>query len=75
MRRPVRVKDGLFFVIRVFGCERTASVAILPSALFIERLSLGASWAYPFQQVLLPEYRPRLPSVRRELGQELVAVT
>ena len=55
--------------------SRAASVAILPSALFVERFSLGASWAYSFQQVLLPEYRPRLPSLRWELGQDLVAVT
>jgi hypothetical protein len=42
---------------------------------FVEQLSLGASWAYPFQQVLLPDNRPRLPSFDEELGQELVAVT
>jgi hypothetical protein len=55
--------------------NRAASDAILPSALFVSDLSLGASWAYPFQQVLLPEYRPRLPSALWELGQDLVAVT
>src|SRR5260370_30210246 len=43
-------------------------VAILPSALFFERFSLGASWASSLQQVLLPDNRPRLPSLRRELG-------
>ena len=37
--------------------------------------SLGASWAFPFQQVLLPDNRPRLPSVGWKLGQDLVAVT
>src|SRR6202011_5435664 len=42
--------------------SRAASVAILPSALFVERFSLGASWASSIQQVLLPDYRPRLPS-------------
>jgi hypothetical protein len=41
----------------------------------LERFSLGARWASSFQQVLLPDYRPWLPSLRRELGQELVAVT
>ena len=58
-----------------FRLSRAASVAILPSALFVERLSLGASWASSFQQVLLPDYRPGLPSLRWKLGQDLVAVT
>jgi hypothetical protein len=40
--------------------ERTASAAILPSALFDERFSLGASWAFSFQWVLPPDYRPLL---------------
>jgi hypothetical protein len=35
-----------------FRFNGAASVAILPSALFVERFSLGASWAYSFQQVL-----------------------
>ena len=40
-------------------CYRT--VATLPSALFKERFcSLGASWVFSFQPVLLPDYRPRL---------------
>jgi hypothetical protein len=30
--------------------------------------SLGASWAFSFQQVLLPENRPWLPCLRREVG-------
>jgi hypothetical protein len=64
-----------FFLWGSLPMSRAASVAILPSALFCERLSLGASWAYSFQQVLLPDYRPRLPSLRWELGQDLVAVT
>jgi len=44
----------------VFTCRdsllssRAASDAILPSALLVERLSLGTSWAYSFQQQLLP---------------------
>jgi len=29
--------------------SRAASVAILPSALLVERLSLGAWWAFPIQ--------------------------
>jgi len=52
-----------------------ASAAILPSALFMSDGSLGASWASSVQQVLLPVNRPRLPSLGRELGQDLVAVT
>jgi hypothetical protein len=33
-------------------------VAILPSALLVERFSLGAWWAFLIQQVLLPDKRP-----------------
>ena len=33
--------------------------------------SLGASWAFSFQQVLLPDNRPWLPSLRREVGRDL----
>jgi hypothetical protein len=32
-----------------FHSSRAASVAILPSALYVERLSLGASWVYSIQ--------------------------
>ncbi len=71
MRRPVSVKSVFLFPpYKEFLCSsRAASVAILPSALFVERFSLGA------KQVLLPDNRPWLPSLRRELGQDLVAVT
>jgi len=34
----------------------------------VSGFSLGASWAFSFQQVLLPENRPRLPSVPRGVG-------
>jgi len=62
MRRPVSVnKLVLFFFPEFFGLSCAASVAILPSALFRSDSSLGASWAYSFQQVLLPEKRPRSP--------------
>jgi hypothetical protein len=44
--------------------NRAASVAILPSALFGERSSLGASWVFSFQKVLLPENRPLFPPFR-----------
>jgi hypothetical protein len=47
-----------FLAAALFGLSRAASVAILPSALFVERFSLGASWASSFQQVLLPDNRP-----------------
>ena len=33
--------------------------------------SLGASWAFSFQQVLLPENRPQLPYLRTEVGRDL----
>ena len=76
--KPFHEKAGVsqvcfFFVAAaLFRLSRVASVAILPSALFTERFSLGASWASSFQQVLLPDNRPRLPSLRWRLGQDLV---
>ena len=69
---------SLFLLVRMFFslplCEflplsQAAPVATLPSALFVERLSLGASW------VLLPDNRPMFPPFQGDLGQELVAVT
>jgi len=45
----------------LFPFSQAASVATLPSALFVERLSLGASWVFSFQQVLLPVNRPLFP--------------
>ena len=39
--------------------RRVATVATLPSALFDERLSLGASWVFSVQPVLPSVYRPR----------------
>ena len=87
MRRPVSVKAFLSFFCfflsfslfllfpNCFPLSQAASVATLPSALFVERWSLGASWVYSIQSVLLPDYRPLLPPLRWELGQELVAVT
>ena len=65
----------IFLAAALFRLSLAAAVAILPSALFFERFSLGASWASSFQQVLRPDNRPRLPFLRRELGQDLVAVT
>ena len=56
MRRPVSVKSSFcffpFFVVsffKLFPLSQAASVATLPSALFVERLSLGASWVYLIQ--------------------------
>ncbi len=61
MRGPVSVKLFLslflsffilllyFFFSKLFPLSQAASVATLPSALFVERLSLGASWVYSFQ--------------------------
>jgi hypothetical protein len=55
MRRSVSVKSFFVFPPRGFLClSRAASVAILPSALFLGAIvSLGASWASSIQQVLL----------------------
>jgi hypothetical protein len=42
----------LFFISsfsKLFPLSQAASVATLPSALFVERSSLGASWVYSIQ--------------------------
>ena len=61
MRRPVGVKSILlFFRGTRFFSRRVDTVAILPCALSRSDLwSLGASWAFSLQPVLLPDYRPR----------------
>jgi hypothetical protein len=46
---------------KVFSSAEFTTVATLPSALFEERFSLGASWAFSFQPVLPPDYRPAVP--------------
>jgi hypothetical protein len=61
-----------FFSLFPFG--QAASVAILPSALLVERSSLGARWVYWTQQVLHKIIDLTALS-RREVGQDLVAVT
>jgi hypothetical protein len=41
-----------FFIVsffKLFPLSQAASVATLPSALLVERLSLGASWVYSIQ--------------------------
>jgi hypothetical protein len=73
MRRPVRVKT-VFFLLSL-PWSQAASVAILPSALFRSDFSLGASWAFSFQQVLQPDNRPLLPTAVGKLVWELAAVT
>ena len=57
MRRPEIVKNGFSFSPNLL-VERTASAAILLSALFGSDASLGASWASSFQPALPPVYRP-----------------
>ena len=51
MRRPVDVKAHFRFLpsLSLFPFSQAASVAILPSALFCERYSLGARWVFSFQ--------------------------
>jgi hypothetical protein len=51
----VMVFDGHLF----FLFAEWPTVATLPSALFNERVSLGAGWVFSFQPVLPPVYRPR----------------
>ena len=48
-----------YLLVTLFLPRRVATVATLPSALFNERFSLGASWVFSFQPVLPPDYRPR----------------
>jgi hypothetical protein len=52
MRRPVDVKAHFRFLLSVtlFSFSQAASVAILPSALFCERYSLGARWVFSFSR-------------------------
>ncbi len=52
---------SFFLSPELFPFSQAASVAILPSALFGERFSLGASWVSSIQQVLLPDNRPLSP--------------
>jgi hypothetical protein len=46
---------ALFMIVSTFFVSQAASVATLPSALLCERFSLGASWVFSIQQVLLPD--------------------
>jgi hypothetical protein len=66
---------SFFFFSGLFPLSKATSVATLPSALFFERLSLGARWVYLIPYVLLPDKRPLFPSLEGKLGQKLVAVT
>jgi len=70
MRRPVEVKVRFRFLLSVslLPFSQAASGAILPSALFCERYSLGARWVFSFPQVLLPDNRPLFPSFLWESG-------
>jgi hypothetical protein len=66
MRRPVSVKTVFLFPpYKGFFPFESSRLCRHPSirTLFVERFSLGASWASSFQQVLLPDNRPRLPSL------------
>ena len=54
----------------IFPFSQAASVATLPSALVVERFSLGASWVFLIQQVLLSSPRPLLPSFVKEVGRD-----
>src|SRR5882762_8065596 len=67
MRRPVGVKwvSSCFRSARFSLSSRVATVATLPSALFVERFcALGASWVFSFQPVLPPDFRPPVPLFR-----------
>ncbi len=69
-----QVGSFVFSLDKVFSCP-IATVATLPSALFSERSSLGASWVFSFQPVLPPDCRPLVPFLRMEVGQAIDAVT
>src|SRR5882762_7051312 len=76
MRRPVSVKSVFLLPPCEFLVFEPSRLCRHPSIrTLFERFSLGASWASSFQQVLLPDNRSRLPSVRRKLGQELVRLS
>src|SRR5260370_10511120 len=76
MRRPVGVKWVLlFFRWTRFFCCRVATVATLPSALFIQRFSLGACWVFSFQPLLPPDFRPLVSFLTMIVGQAIHAVT
>jgi hypothetical protein len=51
MRRPIPVKSvlALSHDFSIFPFSQAASVATLPSALVVERFSLGASWVFSIQ--------------------------
>jgi len=61
--------SSLFLLGMPFLLCQVTTVATLPSALFDERfVSLGASWAFSFQPVLPPDYRPPVPFFSMEVG-------
>jgi hypothetical protein len=63
------VSRGFFFIpsVNLFRFSKAASVAFLHPHSFVGNLSLGAIWAYSFQQVLQPDNRFLLPS-RKGVG-------
>jgi hypothetical protein len=57
--------DSLIFSVDKVFSRRVAADAILPSALSMsDVISLGASWAFSLQPVLLPDCRPALLCTR-----------
>jgi hypothetical protein len=54
-----------------FPSSQAASVATLPSALFLSDFSPGASWVFSIQQLLLHDNRPRFPGFPGDLGQDV----
>jgi hypothetical protein len=70
-----QVGSFVFSLDKLFSPGRVATVATLPSALFVKRLSsLGASWVFSFQPVLPPDCRPFV-HLEMEVGQAINAVT
>ncbi len=60
-----QVGSFVFSLDNVFSPRRVTTVATLPSALFVERFALGASWVFSFQPVLPPDCRPLFPLPRK----------
>jgi hypothetical protein len=54
----IQVGSFAFSWDKAFSPAESPTVATLPSALFNERFSLGASWVFSFQPVLPPVSRP-----------------
>jgi len=68
MRKPVSVRT--IFVPSRFSLSRPPLPPSFHPHSWMSDCSLGASWAFSFQSVLPPDYRPRLHLSKGGLGQQ-----